>query len=149
MKSFLLALSALTVCAGVAHAADDPIGTRKALMQAMGAAAAPAGAMMKGEMPYSPVVAKASIATMVAVSKAMGDYFPEGSTSADSTAAPKIWEDAAGFKAAVDKFMADAGAAGTASGKDGPADLEAFKAAIGPVMGNCKACHESYRIQKQ
>ena len=26
--------------------------------------------------------------------------------------------------------------------------LEAFKAAMGPVMGNCKSCHEAYRVKK-
>ena len=34
-----------------------------------------------------------------------------------------------------------------AAGEDGPADLAAFKAAVGPVLGNCKSCHESYRVR--
>lgn len=148
MKKFALALSAVALSAASVFAADDPIAVRKALMQATGAAAGPAGAMLKGEMDYNPVVAKASIAAMNAVAMSIGDYFPEGSTADNSTAAPKIWEDAAGFKAATDKFKADTAAAAAASGKDGPADLDAFKAAMGPVLGNCKACHEAYRIQK-
>ncbi|MCB1419877.1 MAG: cytochrome c [Notoacmeibacter sp.] len=148
MKKFALALSAVILSATAVTAADDPIAARKALMQAVGASAGTAGAMMKGELAYSPAVGKASIATMAGVSHVFADYFPAGSTSDKSTAAPKIWEDAAGFAAANAKFMADAGAAAAASGKDGPADLDAFKAAAGPVLANCKACHEVYRIQK-
>jgi phosphate acetyltransferase len=52
------------------------------------------------------------------------------------------------FNAAVAKFKADTDAAAAASGKDGPADLEAFKAAIGPVFANCKSCHEGFRVKK-
>nr|WP_306306754.1 cytochrome c [Nitratireductor aquibiodomus] len=43
--------------------------------------------------------------------------------------------------------MTDTAAAVEASGKDGPADLAAFQAAIGPVFGNCKSCHENFRVQ--
>ncbi len=148
MKKFALALSAVLISASAVTAADDPIAARKALMQAVGAAAGTTGAMMKGDLAYSPAVGKAAIATMAGVSHVYADYFPAGSTSDKSTASPKIWEDAAGFKAATAKFMADAGAAMAASGKDGPADLDAFKAAAGPVMANCKSCHEAFRIQK-
>ncbi|MAW85620.1 MAG: cytochrome C signal peptide protein [Phyllobacteriaceae bacterium] len=149
MKKIALALSAIALSAAAATAADDPIGVRKALMQATGASAGTASAMMKGDLDYNPAVAKASIATMAAVAKAYGDYFPEGSDmGADTTAAPKIWEDAAGFQEALAKFQADTSAAMQASGKDGPADLDAFKAAMGPVLANCKSCHEGFRVKK-
>ena len=35
-----------------------------------------------------------------------------------------------------------------ASGKDGPADLDAFKAAVGPIFGTCKSCHEGYQVRQ-
>lgn len=148
MKKLLLAVSVLAMSASAVIAADDPIAVRKALMQAVGAAAGASGAMMKGEMDYNPGVAKLAIAAVNASSHAFGDYFPDGSTSDASTASPKIWEDMAGFKAAAAKFAGDSAAAMQASGKDGPADLDAFKAAMGPVLGNCKTCHEAFRVQK-
>ena len=85
---------------------------------------------------------------MNAAAVTFGDYFPEGSNTGDTTASPKIWEDAAGFQAALTKFSDATGAAMAAAGKDGPADLDAFKAAMGPVMGNCKSCHEGFRVKK-
>ncbi len=148
MKRLLLALSIVTLSASAGLAADDPIAVRKALMQSTGAAAGVAGGLMKGEIPYNPVVAKAAIATMNGVSHAYGDFFPEGSDmGADTTASPKIWEDAAGFSEALTKFQTDTAAAMQASGKDGPADLDAFKAAMGPVFDNCKSCHEAFRVK--
>lgn len=131
-----------------AIAGEDALGTRKAVMQSVGAAAGLAGGMMKGEIPYSPAAGKSAIASMNAAAVTFGDYFPAGSDTGETTASPKIWEDAAGFKAALAKFGTDTGAAMNASGKVGPADLDAFKAAMGPVFANCKACHEAYRVKK-
>ena len=139
----LLGFSALAV-----FAADDPIAARQAIMEANGAAAAVAGATLKGEIPYSPTVAKAVIAALNATAHTFGDYFPEGSADpAKSEAAPKIWEDQAGFEAALAKFSTDVATAMQASGKDGPPDLAAFQAAVQPALGNCKSCHESFRLE--
>lgn len=128
-----------------AQAADDPIAVRQALMASMGAAAGLAGGMMKGEITYSPAAGKSAIATARAVSVSFGDFFPAGSDQGTTGAAPSIWEDADGFAAELAKFTAATAKAAEASGKDGPVDVEAFKAAMGPVFGTCKSCHETYR----
>lgn len=148
MRRLAVAVSALCLSASAAATADDPIATRKALMGANAASAGLAGAMMKGEMPYSAAVAKAAILTLNATAKSVGSFFPEGSKMGETTAAPAIWDDAAGFQAALAKFQQDASAAVAAAGKDGPADLDAFKAAVGPVLGNCRSCHEAFRVKK-
>jgi len=148
MRRLVLGVAALCLTGMTAMAADDPVGVRKQIMTSVGAAAGLGGGMMKGEIDYTPAAGKAAIATMAAAAASFGSFFPEGTDAGDTTASPKIWEDAAGFQAALDKFAADAGAAMAASGKDGPADLDAFKAAMGPVMGNCKSCHEAYRVKK-
>ena len=70
--------------------------------------------------------------------------YPVGSDKGDTTASPKIWEDTAGFTAAVEKFKTDAAAAVAAN----PQDLESFKTQFAAVQGNCGACHQSYRIKK-
>lgn len=116
-------------------------------MDANGAAAAVSAGLLKGEIPYSPTVAKEVIMTFRAVSHAYGSFFPAGSDKGNTKASPKIWQDPAGFQAALTKFRADADAAADASGRSGPADLAAFKAAVTPVLGHCAACHRDYRLK--
>ena len=147
MRRLPILIGALAL-ATTAFAADDPIATRQALMDNNGAAAGLAGGVLKDEVAYSPVVGKAVIEAFSATAHAVGSFFPEGSADpARSNASPKIWEDAAGFQAALGKFGTDVATAREASGKDGPADKAAFAAAVQPVLGNCKACHEVYRLE--
>lgn len=149
MKKTVLAFSVVAATAVAAFASDDPIASRKALMQGNGAAAGLSAGMMKGEIAYSPAAAKAAIAALNATAMTFGDYFPEGSDmGADTKASPKIWEDPDGFQAELAKFQSATAAAVQASGREGPADMEAFKAAVGPVLGTCKSCHEGYQIQQ-
>lgn len=149
MRTLAIALATMIAGGTAAYAADDDaIAIRQALMEANGASAASSGAMLKGDLDYNPVVAKAAIAQLHSTAMAFGSFFPEGSDKGDTTASPKIWEDKEGFQKALDKFKADTDAAVKASGKQGPADLAAFKEAIMPVLGNCKSCHENFRVQK-
>ena len=142
--SICLALAVGSVSA-TALAASDPILVRQKIMKSNGAAAKPAGAMLKGEMEFDAVVANAAIRTMNAVAYTFDHFFPAGSeTGMKTTASPKIWQDMDGFKAKLAQFQKDTDAAAAAE----PKDLEAFKAVMGPVFKNCKGCHEDYRIKK-
>lgn len=142
--SVCLAL-AIGVASTTAIAAGDPIDVRKKIMKSVGGVAKPTGAMLKGEMPFDPIIANAAIRTMNAAAYTVGNHFPAGSeTGMDTTASPKIWQDMAGFEAKLAKFQQDTDAAAKAE----PKDLEAFKAAMGSVMGSCKGCHEDYRVKK-
>lgn len=123
--------------------ADDPIATRKAMMQNVGAAANAGGKMLKGETEFNAVAAELLLRTMYTAGLGFGEMFPEGSeTGGKSVASPKIWEDRAGFDAANAKFQSDT-AAGIAAK---PADIDAFKMAFGAATQNCGACHQAYRI---
>ncbi|EFO29030.1 cytoChrome c' [Roseibium sp. TrichSKD4] len=142
------ALAAASLSLNAAAASDDPVADRKAVMQSVGAAAGLGGGMLKGQIEYTPAAGKAAISTMNAAAHTFGGLFPDGSDMADnSTAAPAIWDDRAGFDAELAKFAAATGAAAKASGKEGPADLDAFKAVFGPVLGTCKSCHEGFRVK--
>ena len=142
----VMSLAAASVAAVAAE--GNPVADRKAVMQSVGAAAGLGGGMMKGEIAYTPAAGKAAIATMNAAGHTFGALFPEGSdVAANTTAAPKIWEDRAGFDAELAKFSGAAHAAADASGKEGPADVEAFKASFAPILGTCKSCHEGYRVK--
>lgn len=148
MKTLLFPIVGLALLAMPAVAADDPIAVRQVLMSSNGASAAVAGAVLKGELDYSPVVAKSVFTSMAAVAQAFGDYFPEGSADpARSDAAPRIWEDAAGFETELTEFREITATALEAAGKDGPADAAAFQAALQPVLGTCRSCHETYRLE--
>jgi len=147
-------LRSLSVCLALAIgavsttaiAAGDPIEVRKKIMKSVGGVAKPAGAMLKGEMAFDPVVANAAIRTMNAAAYTVGNHFPVGSeTGMETTVSPKIWEDMAGFEAKLAQFQKDTDAAAAAK----PQDLDAFKAAMGPVLGNCKGCHEVYQLPKE
>lgn len=147
MRSLPILAGALAL-ATAAFAAEDPVAVRQTLMDGNGSAAALAAGVMKDEVPYSPAVGNAVIGSFAATAAAFGSFFPEGSAGGDSTAAPKIWEDPAGFQSELEKFATAANAARAAAGKDGPADKAAFVAAVQPIFDTCKTCHETYRIRK-
>lgn len=130
------------VVATAAFATDDPIFTRKKLMDANGAAAAAAAGMAKGEIAFDPKVAQAAIQTWNSVANSVGDYFPAGSDKGDTKASPKIWEDMAEFQEYLAKFQKDTDAAL----KSKPQDLDAFKAVLATVGESCKNCHEDFRL---
>jgi len=147
MHSLFLGLVAfgVGVVSTAALATDDPILTRQKLMQANGAGFyGVAGKMLKGEIPFEATAANAVLRTSSAVAYSFGDYFPEGSeTGGDTKASPRIWEDMAGFQAALDKFRQDADAAAAAK----PQDLEAFRTVVMQLGENCESCHEKYRLK--
>jgi cytochrome c556 len=100
--------------------------------------------MVKGEAPFDLAKAKTIFATYADAASKLDGLFPPNSKTGDkTTAAPKIWEDMAGFKAAAAKFGSQAKAAGAAV-----KDLNSFKAQFGEVQKNCGGCHQTYRVKK-
>jgi len=91
-------------------------------------------------------VAMESFQTWAAAADIYGDLFPEGSESGyDTEAKETIWTDREGFDARLADFAESVDAAIAAK----PKDLEALKAAAGPVFKNCKGCHDDYRVEKE
>ena len=138
----LMALPATTTT----YADDANIETRQSVMRTVKAAIKVSAAMAKGEMDYDPV--KATLAMNVFYAAAVGfpNYFTvDDSDDLDTEAGPKIWQDMAGFKKATMTFRNDAAMA-IKKANEGP---EQFKAVFGKVAGNCKACHDAYRVKKK
>lgn len=132
--------------AATALADDDPRHQRHELMEGVRDAAKPIGKMLKGEQSYDAEVVMASLQTFRDAGAVFGDLFPEGSdTGEDTEAAPAIWEDRAGFDAALVKWREATDAAIAAS----PATLEAAKPVVSPVFQACKGCHDTYRIEDE
>lgn len=143
MKRFVLAGLALALGA-TAVLAQDVIAQRRDIMKGVGGATRDPGAMLKGEQPFDLAKVQNSLAVYQESAKKMIGLYPADSkTGGDTSAAPKIWEDPAGFKAAFDKFGADAAAAAAAIKDDA-----SFKANFPNVLKNCGSCHETYRVKK-
>lgn len=124
-------------------AQSDPITERRNTMKGVGAATRDGAAMAKGEAPFDAAKAQAIFKVYADASKKMPGLFPDSSKSGgETTAAPKIWEDQAGFKAGFVKLEADAGAGASV------VDLAGFRTAFGNATKNCGTCHETYRIKK-
>lgn len=146
MKTILMAATLMSVVAFTASAADDPIATRQAVMKNTGAAVGALAKMVKGEAEYDALAAQLAMRTIQSSAVGFDTLFPAGTETGGKTeASPKIWEDMAGFKTATTKLATAAGGAVEAAG----GGLDSLKAAFGPVVGNCKSCHEDYRIKKQ
>jgi len=77
---------------------------------------------------------------LIANGAKIGVLFAPGTDQADPGAKPEIWTDAAGFKAADDKFINDAKVFLTAPNRI------AFATALLAVQADCTACHQAYRI---
>ena len=147
-KNFLRlpVLVAALAIASVAVAGDSPQKARHELMEGVLKAAKVVGPMLKGEAEYDNAVAMKSLTTWQSAAAEFGDLFPEGSdTGEDTEAAPAIWEDRAGFDAALVAWSDAIDVAIAAN----PATLDDAKPVIGAVFGKCKDCHDGYRIEKE
>jgi len=144
LASVLAAVAVAALGTTAVLAQQDPIAARQELMKANGAAAKKGAAMAKGEAPFDLAEAKKIFATFENAAAKMPDLFPPNSTTGhDTTAAPKIWQNMADFKARFVKLSADAKAA-EASVKD----LDTFKTAFGALGKDCGGCHQEYRVKK-
>jgi len=128
----------------VAVADTDPILARQDLMKNTRDAAKVIGGMLKEEQPFDAGAAMSALETWKKTATTAGDLFPEGSeTGHDTEAKATIWTDRAGFESKLAEFGTAVDAAIAAN----PENLEALKAAAGPVFQACKGCHEGYRVE--
>jgi len=123
----------------------DEIAQRKVAMQNNGESAKTLAAIFKGEVAFDGKAVAFAGYTIANDFLAARSLFPEGSMSDASRAKPEIWQDMAGFTAALDKAEAAAKAV-AASGEAN--DETAFKAAFGQLGGACKNCHDKYRAPR-
>lgn len=144
MRKLVIAISMLAL-AGTAALAD-PIKDRQALMKERGKLAGQLSKVVKGEEAFDAAAVLTALQAMQANAEKWDTekLFPAGSDKGDTTAAPKIWEDMAGFNAAEDKYLADVKAAVASP----PADVDALKTQLNTIGGDCGTCHQTYRIKK-
>jgi len=143
MKKVVSATLVLALLGSVAALAQAPQMSqakrdREALMRANNNA-------MRALMPlvaaFDATAAKAPGQILVDNGGKIAAQYAPGTDQNDSGVQPVTWTDAAGFKAAADKFTADAALIGAAT--DGPG----LQAAIQAVNADCNGCHRTYRLQ--
>lgn len=151
MKKLALALAAAAAMASLPAAAqfqkpEDAIKYRQSAFTVMGAHVGRIGAMAQGRVPFDAKAAADNAAIVSAMARLPFTAFGEGTDKGmPNRAKPEIWKDAAKFKAASDKMVAEIAKLETAA-KAG--NLDAIKAAMGGVGGSCKGCHDDFRAEK-
>ena len=134
----LTPLICLAAALGVTGALADAHSDRQALMRANNAAITDIDTQVVGILNTGIVKAQAQV--LIDNGAKIATLFASGTDQNDPSALPVIWTDAAGFKAANDKFIADAKTFLTAP------DRIAMAHALVTVQADCGACHRTYRI---
>ncbi|KUJ77058.1 cytochrome C554 [Ruegeria marisrubri] len=146
-KIFLMIAISIVFGAGVALAQDygAALKARQGQMRLLALNLGILGGMAKGERDYDAALAQAAADNIVAVA-ALNQLtaWPEGSdmgATEGTKAKTDIWTDFSGFQ---DKWRALAPAAAKLQAAAGQGAGE-IGAALGPVGGTCKGCHDTYR----
>ena len=145
VASLTLAAAAVVLSAS-AHAQfakpEDAIKYRKAVMTLQGSHFGRIAAMASGRVPYDAAVATENATVLEMVTRLSLAGFTPGSDKGETKAKPEIWTDMGKFKMVGEKLNADAVKL-LAAARTG--NLETLKAAVGPVGGSCKSCHDDFR----
>lgn len=149
-KSVILAGTLMVLGAFAASAQGVPatpaaaIEERTSIMSGVGDATRTGVRMAREQAPFDLDAARDVLRTYASAAERMPLLFPPGSeTGGDTSAAPTIWSDRAGFE----RRFADWGAA-AAGAVDGVSDLDKFRAAFGPLADGCSSCHGEYRVRR-
>lgn len=126
------------------YSQSDPIQSRRDDMRAVASATRDGAGMADGRTPFDAAEAKRVFETYSRSARHMAGLYPPDSRSGGGTrAAARIWEDKAGFEAALAKFDREAMQAAAAS-----TDLASFRQAFESVSRNCTNCHQNYRAAR-
>ena len=151
--------AALLGAAAGALAHDGATGIVKERMDAMGELgdhAKAVGDMLKGQAPLVPAAVRDAADAFVRHGRRIPALFPDTEHSrrgATTEALPAIWDDAEGFAALSERFVADSEAFGAAAAGLGDgatladADARAVRAAFFRAAKGCSGCHERYRLE--
>ncbi len=152
MNRIALAAAALAAAsAGIAFAQqgpkpEDEIRYRQSVMNVIGRAMGPMGAMAQGKAPFNAaVVQKNSALVESLIALPFNSFGPGTDKGAPTKADPKIWTESAKFK--QDAEGAQKAVAALAAAAKGGEEAK-FKAAFGEVGKACKTCHDDFRTKE-
>ncbi len=125
---------------------EDAIKYRQSVFTVMANHFGRVAAMAQGRVPFDAKAAAANAALANELAPLAFTAFGAGTDKGlPNRSKPEIWSNAAGFKAKADDMIA-AMAKVDAAAKTG--NLDQIKAAVGPVGGSCKACHDDFRAER-
>jgi cytochrome c556 len=146
LRATPLLIGACLVLAGCAQRVDthpgQPVTKRRALLHETMRTFEPMGIMVRGQSPYVAADFLALADKLQALSTQPWGYFPPGSTYAPSRAKPAVWQQAAQFKLAQEKYIKAASSL-AAMAKTGNLDL--IRPVYMRVSDSCAACHKAFR----
>ena len=145
----LVAASLALAGGGVALAASpaDTISARQANFKTMGKAMKGSFDELKQPAP-SVETLRTNAAALAGAAAKVAAGFPAGTgpeAGVKTQALPDIWQKPAEFRAAADKLVKATQAYQQAAASG---NLDAIKAALMPVGGSCKGCHESFKSKE-
>lgn len=138
------ALAFATPAAAQFQKPEDAVKYRQSALTVMANHFGRIGAMVNGRAPFDAKAAQDSAHVVATVSSLPWAGFAANTESLKSRAKPEVWKDAAKFKEASDKLVAETAKLETAA-KTG--NLDMIKVAFGAVGGSCKACHDTFRAE--
>lgn len=146
-KVILAAALAIPTAALAADPVEDTIKARQGFYKLLGANMGVLAGMAKGEVEYDSAAAQTAADNMKTLTMYnVGHLYMPGTSNADSDktrALPKIWEDFPGVQEKGGAFVEAVAAMQAVAG----AGKDEMVAALGPLGGTCKACHDNYRAK--
>ena len=147
MKRSLFVAAVLLLGVSAVAAQQDIIDQSHAAMKANGKSlGGTLSPMARGEKPYDQAVVDAALAQLDEAAKKLPTLYPASikdvKQTSEYTPSPKIWDDKAGFDAAITTF---AKAVTDAKGKI--KDLDSLKATLPAIGKSCSGCHETFRVK--
>ncbi len=136
-------IGTLSLCAGVAIAAEatDPTAkARQELMDVIGMNMKVLGDMAGGKSAFDAAAAEAAKAALVAAAAEIPAKFETQASDPKSRAKAEVWTDFETFKGNATKLGEAAAALDVAS-------VDTVKAGLGAVGGVCKDCHTAFRSE--
>jgi cytochrome c556 len=147
MLRTVVVVGTLLLGIGVVAAQQDALKNAQATMKGNGKALGGVlGPINKGEKPYDQAAVTEALNNLDDTAKKLPTLFPASlkgmKAEGDYSPSPKIWEDKAGFDAAIATF-----AKAVTDAKASIRDLETLKAAFPAIGKSCGGCHETFRVK--
>lgn len=125
---------------------EDAIKYRQSVLTVMANHFGRVAGMAQGRIPFDAQAAAANAALASSLAPLAFTAFGPGTDKGmPNRSTPEIWSKAAAFKGKADEMVA-AMAKLDAAAKTG--NLDQIKAAVGPIGGTCKGCHDDFRADK-
>lgn len=125
---------------------EDAIKYRQSALTVMASHFGRVAAMVQGRVPFDAKAAQDNVQIVSTLARLPWHAFGEGTDKgAPTRAKPEVWSQAAKFREAQEKMIAEV-AKLDAAAKTG--SLDNIKAAFGGVGGSCKGCHDDFRAER-